>query len=227
MKILLQDRESGLYLGRGGCWISNPANALAFLNEERAKDFSIYHRLPNAEVVFRAKPGASQVPLTTVAGATKTNYNTQPFMNAQMNTQAKTTQAAKRTQRKGSKPISARATSAADQMTAVLEQPARHEPAQTEVPLSRQGFPVEQVTVVEAKIDVGLGNTLFIRGQGDGLSWLKGVPLNCVDANTWVWSNTQATDKVVFKLLLNDEVWAKGEDVVAEVRRKIETVPFF
>jgi hypothetical protein len=223
MKILLQDSESGLYLGRGGCWISNPAHALAFLNEERASDFRIYHRLPNAKVVFRTKPGASQVPLTTVAGAAKTNHNTQPLMN----TQTKTTQAAKRTQRKGSKPVSPKATPTADQVTAVLEQTARREPAQTEVPRSQHGFPGEQVTVVEAKIDVGLGNTLFIRGQGDGLSWLKGVPLNCVNPNTWVWSSTQAKDKVVFKLLLNDEVWAKGEDVVAEVGRTIETVPFF
>jgi hypothetical protein len=174
-------------------------------------------------VVFRAKPGASQAPLTTVTGAAKTHHNTQPFMN----TQAKTTQTVKRTQRKGSRPVSARTKPAADQMTAVLEQPARREPAQTEVSRNQHGFPDEQVTVVEAKIDVGLGNTLFIRGQGDGLSWLKGVPLNCVDAKTWVWSNTQAKDKVVFKLLLNDEVWAKGEDVVAEVGRKIETVPFF
>ncbi len=223
MKILLQDTESGLYLGRGGCWISNPANALAFLNEDRARDFSIYHRLPNAKVVFRTKPGTSQVALTTVAGAAKTKHNAQPLMN----TQEKTTQPAKRTQRKGSKPVAARAKPAADQMTAVREQPAGREPAQTEAPHSQHGFPVEQVTVVEAKIDVGLGNTLFIRGQGDGLSWLKGVPLNCVDANTWVWSSTHVKDKVVFKLLLNDEVWAKGEDVVAEVGRKIETVPFF
>jgi hypothetical protein len=32
---------------------------------------------------------------------------------------------------------------------------------------------------------------------------------------------------VVFKLLLNDQVWAKGEDVVVEAGRKIEVVPFF
>jgi hypothetical protein len=223
MKILLQDSESGLYLSRGGSWTSNPDSALAFLNEERAKDFSVYHRLPNAKVVFRSKPVASQVPLTTVAGTAKTNRNTQPLMN----TQAKTTPADKRTQRKGSKPGSAKATSVAEQMTAVLERPARPEPAQAEAPGSQNGFPVAQVTVVEAKVDVGLGNALFIRGQGDGLSWLKGVPLNCVDAKTWVWSSTQVKDKVVFKLLLNDEVWAKGEDVVVEVGRKIETVPLF
>ena len=86
---------------------------------------------------------------------------------------------------------------------------------------------VDQVTVVEAKIDVGLGNLLFIRGQGDGLSWFEGVPLTCVDPTTWIWSTRQAGEKVVFKLLLNDQVWAKGEDVVVEAGRKIEIVPFF
>ena len=87
--------------------------------------------------------------------------------------------------------------------------------------------PAGQVTVVEAKIDVGMGNLLFIRGQGDGLSWFQGVSLNCVDATTWVWSTREAREKVVFKLLLNDQVWAKGEDVVVEAGRKIDVVPFF
>ena len=91
----------------------------------------------------------------------------------------------------------------------------------------RNPAPTEPVTVVEAKIDVGLGNRLFIRGQGDGLSWFEGIPLNCVDATTWVWSTNHAREKVVFKLLLNDQVWAKGEDVVVEAGRKIEVVPCF
>jgi hypothetical protein len=53
------------------------------------------------------------------------------------------------------------------------------------------------------------------------------VPLNCIDGSAWVWSTKQAKDKVVFKLLLNDQVWAKGEDVVVEAGRKIEIVPVF
>jgi hypothetical protein len=48
MKILLQDTETGLYLSRGGGWSDDPDGAIAFLNEDRAKDFGIYHRLPNA-----------------------------------------------------------------------------------------------------------------------------------------------------------------------------------
>ena len=85
----------------------------------------------------------------------------------------------------------------------------------------------EVVTVVQAKIDVGFGNSIFIRGQGDGLCWNKGLPLSCIDGSVWLWTTKQAKGKLVFKLLLNDQVWAKGEDVVVEAGRKIEVVPVF
>ena len=87
--------------------------------------------------------------------------------------------------------------------------------------------PTERMTVVEARIDVGFGNSIFIRGQGAGLSWEKGLPLNCIGGSVWVWSTNQAQGKVVFKILLNDQVWAKGGDVVVEAGRKIEIVPVF
>ncbi len=82
-------------------------------------------------------------------------------------------------------------------------------------------------TEVAAKIDVGFGNQLFIRGQGDGLSWDKGAPLVCRDSSTWVWSTPHAREKITFKLLLNDRIWAQGPDLVAEVGARTETVPQF
>ena len=85
----------------------------------------------------------------------------------------------------------------------------------------------EQVALVEAKIDVGVGNALFIRGEGEGLSWEKGKPLTCIDAAKWVWSVPQAKDRTVFKLLLNDQIWAQGEDAVVEPGRRVEIVPRF
>jgi hypothetical protein len=91
---------------------------------------------------------------------------------------------------------------------------------------SRPAAP-EMFTEVTARIDVGLGNTLFIRGQGDGLSWDKGTPLVCKDASTWVWSTRRAKGELVFKLLLNDVTWAQGEDLVVEAGRKLEVVPGF
>jgi hypothetical protein len=79
---------------------------------------------------------------------------------------------------------------------------------------------------MEARIDVGFGNSLFVRGEGHGLSWDQGIPLTCVDASTWTWSG-QAEDKVKFKLLLNDAVWSKGEDLVVAPGDKLEVAPTF
>lgn len=84
-----------------------------------------------------------------------------------------------------------------------------------------------KLTEIAARVDIGLGNTLFIRGEGDGLSWEKGIPLACQDASTWVWSTRHANDKLVFKLLLNDVVWARGENLAVEAGRHIELRPQF
>ena len=81
-------------------------------------------------------------------------------------------------------------------------------------------------TTIEAKIDVGFGNNLFVRGQGAGLSWEQGTPLKCLDGQTWQWS-AKAKSKLTFKLLLNDSVWAKGDDVVVTPGKKIALVPAF
>ena len=83
-----------------------------------------------------------------------------------------------------------------------------------------------KLTTIEARIDVGFGNNLFLRGEGNGLSWNSGVPLQCVDGKTWRWS-TQATDNLKFKLLLNDAVWSQGEDLVAKPGAKVEIQPQF
>lgn len=79
---------------------------------------------------------------------------------------------------------------------------------------------------IEAKIDVGFGNKLFVRGQGAGLSWDHGIPLECVDSQTWRLT-VPAQDKLQFKLLLNDSVWAQGEDLIAAPGKKVEVVPAF
>jgi len=100
-------------------------------------------------------------------------------------------------------------------------------PASIKGPRNETLSPTEPMTVVQAKIDVGFGNSIFIRGQGAGLSWDKGLPLTCIEGAAWVWSTKQAKGKMVFKLLLNDQVWAKGEDVVVEAGTKIEIVPVF
>ena len=83
-----------------------------------------------------------------------------------------------------------------------------------------------KTTTIEAKIDVGFGNALFLRGKGRGLNWERGVPLTCVDGKTWRWS-TEGSEGLVFKLLLNDVVWSKGEDLVVAAGETLEVAPKF
>jgi hypothetical protein len=52
---------------------------------------------------------------------------------------------------------------------------------------------------------IGIGNRLFIRGSGPGLSWDKGVPLQFVSIGKWRWETSDATTPVKFKLYKNDE----------------------
>ena len=53
---------------------------------------------------------------------------------------------------------------------------------------------------------IGIGNRLFIRGEGPGLGWEKGVPLQFVSIGKWRWESNDATTPVKFKLYKNDEI---------------------
>lgn len=82
-------------------------------------------------------------------------------------------------------------------------------------------------TLVVANIDVGFGNALFIRGQGDGLSWDKGTPLACMESSVWVWSSETLNQPAVFKLLLNDQRWSHGENLTVRAGEHLEVKPLF
>jgi hypothetical protein len=53
---------------------------------------------------------------------------------------------------------------------------------------------------------IGIGNKLFVRGDGPGLSWDHGVPLQFVSIGKWRWESADATAPVTLKLYKNDEL---------------------
>ena len=69
-----------------------------------------------------------------------------------------------------------------------------------------------KATRVIVKFDAGWGNALFIRGMGAGLDWEKGVPMQCVGEDEWLWEQLVPNGVVAFKVLVNDECWSVGED---------------
>jgi hypothetical protein len=82
------------------------------------------------------------------------------------------------------------------------------------------------VTVIDVKHDVGFGNALFLRGQGGGLNWERGVQMDCVDGKTWRWS-AKVKDPLTFKLLINDQIWSTGNDLIVKPGQKLEVNPSF
>lgn len=71
-------------------------------------------------------------------------------------------------------------------------------------------------TVIEAKIDIGFGNLLYIRGDAPGLSWKKGVPMDCKGSDTWTVSMTDVSSTFDYKVLINDIHWAVGGNDIAQ-----------
>jgi hypothetical protein len=82
-------------------------------------------------------------------------------------------------------------------------------------------------TVITALIDVGFGNTLYVRGEGAGLSWNVGVPLDCSADDKWSISLPASGKSVLFKLLINDISWSIGPDYVVAAGEKVAVTPSF
>jgi hypothetical protein len=87
--------------------------------------------------------------------------------------------------------------------------------------------PQRLATTITALIDVGFGNSLYVRGEGPGLSWDKGVLLDCVGDDKWTLTLGESSRPVVFKFLINDVSWSVGEDYTVAPGTSITVTPVF
>ncbi len=74
---------------------------------------------------------------------------------------------------------------------------------------------------------IGIGNKLYIRGDGPGLSWDKGVPMKFVSIGKWGWATDEATGPVVCKLYKNDETAALSGEIFLEPGQHVEVTALF
>jgi hypothetical protein len=75
---------------------------------------------------------------------------------------------------------------------------------------------------------IGIGNRLFIRGDGPGLSWERGVPLQFISIGKWRWETGDAGGPIRFRIYKNDELEcaALGEQVLDPGYLQEVTAPF-
>lgn len=71
-------------------------------------------------------------------------------------------------------------------------------------------------TTIVVKYDVGIGNSMVLRGDGPGLSWETGTVMENTDSDTWQWSTSSAKSAFAVKFLINDAGWSQGENFVVK-----------
>ncbi|MDP1581180.1 MAG: hypothetical protein Q8M02_12945 [Candidatus Didemnitutus sp.] len=74
---------------------------------------------------------------------------------------------------------------------------------------------------------IGIGNKLFIRGDGPGLSWDKGAAMQFVSIGKWGWSSQDAVGPVHCKLYKNDDVADLTGEIILEPGRHTEITALF
>lgn len=100
-------------------------------------------------------------------------------------------------------------------------------PAPAPKPVVKAVATVPVVTTISARVDVGFGNALYIRGEGPGLSWDKGVRMECVGADLWQIVLAESARSFTFKLLVNDLSWSAGPDFSAACGTSVTLTPEF
>lgn len=83
------------------------------------------------------------------------------------------------------------------------------------------------VTTISARIDIGFGNTLYLRGEGPGLSWDRGVVMECVADDLWRITLAESARAYTFKFLVNDLSWSVGPDYSVACGASVTLTPEF
>lgn len=82
-------------------------------------------------------------------------------------------------------------------------------------------------TSLVATAYIGIGNKLYIRGEGPGLSWDEGAPMQFLAIGKWGWTSTEADGQIVCRIYRNDDTPMLDEDIILEPGGKVEVTPRF
>jgi hypothetical protein len=103
------------------------------------------------------------------------------------------------------------------------EKPKKDEPEESVAETSDNGG----ATAIVAKVKIGIGNKPFLRGEGPGLSWEEGVPMNFVEIGKWAWSPSDKDAPLVVQVYRNDEDPDPTGKHEVEPGQKLELSPDF
>lgn len=83
------------------------------------------------------------------------------------------------------------------------------------------------ITRIIVKYDVGFNNSIFLRGEGAGLNWDRGIMLKNIKFDEWVWETNLPFTNCEFKVLINDRQYELGENHHLHCGTSFEYTPHF
>ncbi len=82
-------------------------------------------------------------------------------------------------------------------------------------------------TSVVANVMIGIGNKPFLRGEGPGLNWDEGVPMNFIEIGKWAWSPPRKNASLTVQVFRNDNDPDQSGKIEVKAGEKIEITPKF
>ena len=87
--------------------------------------------------------------------------------------------------------------------------------------------PMMEVTRIIAKVDVGFGHFLSVRGDTDPLSWSLGWPAWPAADDEWRLVLTEISSSFAYKTLVDDVTWQGGDDMPGTAGQDNDVTPTF
>jgi len=82
-------------------------------------------------------------------------------------------------------------------------------------------------TSVIANVMIGIGNKPYLRGEGAGLSWDEGVPMNFIEIGKWAWTPPRKNASLTVQVYRNDEDPDSAGKIEVKSGEEIEITPEF
>jgi hypothetical protein len=93
---------------------------------------------------------------------------------------------------------------------------------------TRRKAPPRGATGLIATAYIGIGNKLYVRGEGAGLSWDRGQPMDFLAIGRWGWTASgESAEPITYRIYRNDEEPALDEPAVIEPGETKQVAPRF
>lgn len=94
-------------------------------------------------------------------------------------------------------------------------------------PKPRRNDPGAGTSTLVATAYIGIGNKLYVRGEGPGLSWERGVPMQFLAIGKWGWTSPDTTAPITCRIYRNDDTPMLDDNIVIEPGARAEVTPRF